>query len=300
MTFKQIEYALELAGTLSFRAAAERCYISQPAFSRQIQTLEEEIGVSLFERTGKGVRLTAAGELFCQEMRQISRQANTVITRVKNYGGKHQGILRIGPPDYFTKDLLRKIVEPLLEQYPNLLVEFPPFHGHDRVDRFLKNQLDVIFFPARAFEGIPGICYKIYKKSCIYCVVNKDDELAEKKQICAMDLSGKQVYINSGKVLEELAQEQDRLLATIPIQSVLCETYPEAELWISMKKGVALVPGFCHNDDDSLVWIPYEGAPTIDYAIAWHEEDHREELEALVRQVCSVYEMLAEEPGRII
>ena len=64
MNTKQIDYCIELAHTLNFSRAAENMYVSQPTFSYQIKLLEEEIGFTIFERSGKGAALTPAGSQF--------------------------------------------------------------------------------------------------------------------------------------------------------------------------------------------------------------------------------------------
>ena len=64
MTTKQIDYCIELARTKNFSRAAENLFVSQPTFSYQIRLLEEEVGFSIFERSGKGATLTPAGSQF--------------------------------------------------------------------------------------------------------------------------------------------------------------------------------------------------------------------------------------------
>ena len=64
MNLKQLEYALAVADTGSFTRAAERCHVVQSALSHQVARLEAQLGVSLFERSSRRVRLTPAGEAF--------------------------------------------------------------------------------------------------------------------------------------------------------------------------------------------------------------------------------------------
>ena len=64
MNTKQIDYCIELAHTLNFSRAADNMFVSQPTFSYQIRLLEEEIGFSIFDRSGRGASLTPAGRQF--------------------------------------------------------------------------------------------------------------------------------------------------------------------------------------------------------------------------------------------
>jgi len=64
MTTKQIDYCIELARTLNFSRAADNMFVSQPTFSYQIRLLEDEIGFTIFERSGKGASLTILKNLY--------------------------------------------------------------------------------------------------------------------------------------------------------------------------------------------------------------------------------------------
>ena len=84
MNTKQIDYCIELAHTLNFSRAADNLFVSQPTLSYQIRLLEEEVGFTIFERSGKGAVLTPAGAQSISETstwfwismpRSVSRQA---------------------------------------------------------------------------------------------------------------------------------------------------------------------------------------------------------------------------------
>lgn len=78
MKIQQIEYAVEVSKTLSFSAAAENLYVSQPNISRSISLLEEELGYKIFLRTNQGITLTEEGEFFIQHADIIVEQLNLI------------------------------------------------------------------------------------------------------------------------------------------------------------------------------------------------------------------------------
>ena len=96
MELRHLRYFVAVARTLSFTKAATKLRIAQPALSRPVQDLEEEIGVDLFRRSPRGVTLTAEGELLLEEAEALLRQAESTIERVQALARGEYGELRIG------------------------------------------------------------------------------------------------------------------------------------------------------------------------------------------------------------
>ena len=86
MDFPQLEAFLEAASRGSFRRAADALYLSQPSVSARVQTLEDEVGVALFHRTARGVRLTEMGQVFlpfAQRSMETLRRGREVLESVR-------------------------------------------------------------------------------------------------------------------------------------------------------------------------------------------------------------------------
>ena len=96
ITLRQLQYVVAVSQTLSFRKAAERCRVSQPSLSAQIARLEQALGVQLFERDARGVRVTAAGEAVLARARQVLVSAADVNEAARQQGDPLTGTLRIG------------------------------------------------------------------------------------------------------------------------------------------------------------------------------------------------------------
>lgn len=92
----QLETFLCVAEAGSFNKAAERLYISPPAVIKQINLLEENLGVQLFERTHRGLVLTKAGQSLVQDARYIIQYCKDSVTRAKNAMEETQSVIRIG------------------------------------------------------------------------------------------------------------------------------------------------------------------------------------------------------------
>ena len=96
MEIRQLKYFLSAAKHLSFTTAAQECYIVQSAMSQQIAALEKELGVTLFERGGRTMALTAEGRAFRQEAEKILRQVTESTVLVQTISSGYGRTLRLG------------------------------------------------------------------------------------------------------------------------------------------------------------------------------------------------------------
>src|SRR6478672_6062216 len=83
MELRHLRYFLVVGEVLNFTKAAARLRVAQPALSRQVQDLEDEIGVDLLRRGQRGVSLTAEGKLFLEEARELLKRADESVERVR-------------------------------------------------------------------------------------------------------------------------------------------------------------------------------------------------------------------------
>src|ERR1700758_4490383 len=96
MELRHLRYFVAVGEDQHYGRAAQRLRVAQPALSRQIQNLEEEIGFKLFERLPRGVKITAAGKLFLEDARRILYEVDDAIIRGKRIASGSTGTLRVG------------------------------------------------------------------------------------------------------------------------------------------------------------------------------------------------------------
>ncbi len=107
---------------MHFTHAAESLYISQPTLSIHIQQLEEELGVPLFTRTGRQVRLTEAGQLFLVRAQQAVRALELAQEEIADLQGLRRGTLRIGTLFSFSQELIPKWLVIFNNAHPQIQV----------------------------------------------------------------------------------------------------------------------------------------------------------------------------------
>src|SRR6201984_3758623 len=96
MELRHLRYFVAVGEEQHYGRAALRLRVVQPALSRQIQDLEEEVGFELFERLPRGVKLSAAGKLFLEDARRILQEVNEAAARAARVARGQSGTLRIG------------------------------------------------------------------------------------------------------------------------------------------------------------------------------------------------------------
>jgi DNA-binding transcriptional LysR family regulator len=154
---RQFRYFVAVAEERHFGRAALRLRIAQPGLSQQIKRLERSIGVDLFERTPRGVELTAAGSGFLDEARLVLETAERAVTSVILAAGGKKGILRLGTPALAMPPAAEHVLQAFVDRFPDVELETHPGLQPDLVDAISSHSLDVaiVGFPFKAVEPPP-------------------------------------------------------------------------------------------------------------------------------------------------
>jgi len=116
----QLTYFLDLAETLSFTQTARNFFVSQTAITQQIKSLEDKLGVQLFERTKRRVQLTPAGQIFVGEARSIIAKIESSIARTRAVSSGFTGALSVGYIAGFSHTRFPTFMRSFYAQYPNI------------------------------------------------------------------------------------------------------------------------------------------------------------------------------------
>jgi LysR family hydrogen peroxide-inducible transcriptional activator len=120
---RDLKYLVAVSETLHFGRAASRCFVSQPTLSGQIHKLEQELGVTLFERTNRSVNITPVGEHITAYARQVLEQVAAIHTLAQGHKDPLAGPLRVGAIHTLSPYLLPLFLTELRERHPELSLE---------------------------------------------------------------------------------------------------------------------------------------------------------------------------------
>lgn len=120
MEFRQIAYFIEVAKREHMTEAANNLHVAQSAVSRQIVKLEEELGVSLFIREARSIRLTPIGHIFLEHMEQVMNGVNAAIQVIDEYTDPEKGTIHIGFPSSLGTYVLPTAISAFRKNYPHV------------------------------------------------------------------------------------------------------------------------------------------------------------------------------------
>jgi LysR family hydrogen peroxide-inducible transcriptional activator len=152
-TLRQLQYAVAVADTLSFRRAAEACRVSQPSLSTQVAQLEGALGLRLFERDRRRVLVTRAGEGVIEAARRVLLSADDLATGARGAGDPLVGTLRIGVIPTVSPYLLPLALPALRKAHPSLHVQWLEEKTDVLVRRLHDGALDAVLLALEAELG---------------------------------------------------------------------------------------------------------------------------------------------------
>ena len=275
----------------SFSKAADKLYISPPAVIKQINSLENNLGVQLFARTHRGLVVTAAGESLYQDAKYMVNYSKEAIERAKEAGNDEDDVIRVGispmtPPQAFVELWPR-----IQEQYPNVKFKLVPFENTP------ENAREILANLGQNIDVIAGIfdetmlelrkCNGVELSREPFCVaVALHHRLAGKKVLTPEDLKGERL----------LMMRKGWSCYVDALRAELTEKYPEITIADFDFYNVDIF-NRCENSNDMLLaiksWesvhplmkiLPVEWDYKMPYGLLY-AKDPSEKVEKLVRTV---------------
>jgi DNA-binding transcriptional LysR family regulator len=175
-----------VADTLNFRRAADELHLTQPAITAQVKSLEEGLGIALFDRVGRDVKLTPAGATLLQYVRQIEAVTNDAIAALAPYGGQEGVELNIGASHTIAVYLLPKVLPQLLCEWPKLSIHLTGGSTNEVLQAVTTHQIGVALIEAPAFR--PDLKIEPFGEDELTLIVRPDHRWAKKAILRAAEL----------------------------------------------------------------------------------------------------------------
>ena len=142
MTITQLHYVLAIAEQKNFTKAAEKCFVTQPTLSTQIQKLEEELDILIFDRSKKPIELTAIGRKIVIQARNIVNESDRIQDIVDQQKGFIGGEFRLGIIPTIMPTLLPMFLKGFIKKYPKVKLKIEELTTDDIMKRLHEGHLD--------------------------------------------------------------------------------------------------------------------------------------------------------------
>lgn len=269
MNTQQLECFATLAKTLNYAKAAEQLSMTQPAVSRQIKSLENEMGARLFQRTTRSVTLTQVGWQFLPDARQILAIYYRSREWMESFHKNERNLLQIGYADSHANRLISKILSPILAEQKNIVPELTLDQTDANLRRLSLSQLDLVIGMKDAKFADEAINFVKLRDDGFVCIVSKAHELAReckkrrKKCVSSTDLwLHRQIIAIPPYLLKHTFSRGHHIIpVNDELDNMLCTTISEAYNLVLAGAGFALIPEHLALPHKELAFFQWKESP---------------------------------------
>lgn len=289
MTLQQLRCFVAVARTMSFAQAAKTLYISQPAVSHHVRTLENELGVALVERSLHHVALTPAGERFYLQTTNILANLDAAVTQLCGHDSMTE-ILHIGFESTIQIPRLRDILRAYRKACPDVGICSIELTSGNYRQFFRDGRVDVMFV-SDVSASLPDAAFVPLHEGFFCCVMQPEHPLAARERVQLAELKDETFILlddpNCPGKMDALQQEiRIRCLgATLCYSTSSLYSIPMIEAGL----GVAVMPSYVVPESGNVVKVPLDTGEKITYGIAWHRSDTSEKVRKFVQAARSQY-----------
>jgi DNA-binding transcriptional LysR family regulator len=241
-----LRYFLEIARCQSIRQAAEELHIAASALSRHVSNLEHEFGVALFERHARGLRLTAAGEVFAVGARQTLRQIERIRSEIDDLRGLRRGHVTIYAVEGVVADFLLPVLAEFSRSYRQITYDVVVTGTQDVINALIEDRGDIgIAFNPQP-NGEIDVAYEA--RHPVYVVVAKGHSLAHRstlaiKEFCSQPLGLPDRSFGIRRLLDQTAAQQGiSLVPSLTINSIeMAKAYARSGMGLTVLPAFAVV-----------------------------------------------------------
>jgi len=216
MTLTQLQYIIALNRYRSFSLAAEKCSVTQPTLSIQIQKLEQELGIILFDRSKHPVLPTQAGKAIVLQSQKVWEETKRLKHLAQNIGDVVQGHLRIAIHPSLAPYLMPLLLPRFTKAHPNVAVSVRELHNYQLLPRIQQDRADVGITVSPV--NLAGFYEIPLFKEPIAVYVSSKHPLTAKKRLAITDVNLKELLLTDdgqgmGDTIAHIQQQSNKTVA---------------------------------------------------------------------------------------
>ena len=273
MELRYLKYFVTVAERQNFTRAAEELHVAQPAISQQIKALEAELGVSLLHRTKRSVKLTAAGNAFLSEAKEILAHAELSKQVARRAARGETGSLAIGCFSSSVSGFLPELIQTYRKRFPAVRVHLFELTPDQQLRAFAREKIEVGFTrPLAAADGKNFEQERIYRDR-LMLAVPEIHPLARTQRVRLETFAGADFVMFKRSEAPKLVDEMTQLCAQAGFTPQVVSEPPMMQtvlMAVAAGIGVALVPGCVRSfRQPGVAFLPVRPvSPAIDLVLA--------------------------------
>lgn len=283
MELRHLRYFVAVAEELHFGRAAERLGIAQPPLTRQIQLLERELDVVLFDRSQRKVELTVAGQKLLEHARHIFDAVELAARETVRAGRGELGRIAIGYPSSLAYSGLPELLKKFRVKLPEVAVELLELAPQAQIDALKAGRLDVGF--VRALVDDRGLSSVLVRREPFVVAMPSDHPLAKRSRIALAQLVDEPFVSIPRSRGPSFFDQLIRLCHDAGFSPRIVQEAPQLDLvsLVSAGFGVAIVPASLrHLRRVGVAYRSILGAPKSDLHVVWKKGNDARVVLALV------------------
>lgn len=280
MTFNQMKYFITVAECLNFTEAAKCLFITQPALSRQISAMEEELGTTLFARDKKRLKLTPGGSIFYNRLPAIMNEYAEAVREARTANEGYEGKVRIGFLDVFDiSELFSGLIGDFRERYGKIQLSLERFSLGELPNRLYDGTLDLILTYGFSLHDKPDLITVDIQEFSSCIMLNKNHPLAKEENVKLEDLKAERFVQLGRDVCEEGYKYIINLCARCGVYPniVEVEKMEDVMLWVETGNGVAITSNRTierYNPRVAVKELDMPEAKGHDVTMAWCKDNY--------------------------
>ena len=292
MNTQQLKSFVQVAETLNFAQAAQVLNITQSAVSRQIHSLEEELGTRLFYRTTRTVALTSEGIMFLEHAKRVLEQLQAAAANLRHHTNARIQPLTIGCENEAELELLGGTLQACREQMMAFHPAVKILPLRSLLNLFVQGEIDLLVGLEENLPVRQEMSYAALGEIPLCCVLPVGHPLAGREMIDEAELFSQQLILCTAYTFPQKALEiQNRIAQHILPEKILtCDNPCGVRTLVRAGYGCAILPRSIRPDPD-LAFVSLAGAPSLPYGIVYHRESSSGVLKEFVNTAASIAAM---------
>ncbi|WP_168461130.1 MULTISPECIES: LysR family transcriptional regulator [unclassified Acinetobacter] len=296
MELRHLRYFVAVVEEQSFTKAAEKLFIAQPPLSRQIQNLEQELGIQLFERGSRPLKTTEAGQFFYQHAVKLLSNAEEIKSMTKRVGIADRTVT-IGFVGSLLFGLLSRIVYLFKQQHPHLKIEMVEMTTNDQIQALKEGRIDVGFGRLRISD--PAVKRILLREERLMVAVHSSHPFsAQKEGVYLADVVDQQLFLYPNHNKPNFSTQIRGVFSEYGLEPRKIREVRELQLalgFVAAGEGVCIVPESAQNIHLAhLHFIPLlDDSAVSPVFMAIRNMDESEDIRSLFDCIYQVYDLEA-------